>query len=93
MRVVLILLPNCIYYPIIFLGVLCLGGVATTMNPSSTVFEIEKEIADCNACFTFTDTKKLGKLRGLRVPAIGVLENVHFDSKLLFFCFCLSFLL
>ncbi|XP_015901516.2 4-coumarate--CoA ligase-like 6 [Ziziphus jujuba] len=79
--VVLVLLPNCIYYPIIFLGVLCLGGVVTAMNPSSTVSEIKKQIADCNVCFAFTDPEKVEKLQVLGVPAIGVPENVNFDSK------------
>ncbi|KAF3447840.1 hypothetical protein FNV43_RR08546 [Rhamnella rubrinervis] len=79
--VVLILLPNCIYYPIIFLGVLFLGGVVTTMNPISTMSEIKKQITDSNACLAFTESQKVNELQVLGVPAIGVPQSVNFDLK------------
>lgn len=79
--VVLILLPNSIYYPIVFLGVLYLGAIVTTMNPLSSVLEIKKQITDCNVRLAFTVPEKVEKLQALGVPAIGVPENVNFDSK------------
>ncbi|XP_062005444.1 4-coumarate--CoA ligase-like 6 [Rosa rugosa] len=79
--VVLVLLPNCIYYPAVFLGVLYAGAVATTMNPLSTVVEIKKQIADCNACLAFTGPEKVDALQALGVPTIVVPENVILGSK------------
>lgn len=79
--VVLILLPNCVYYPIIFLGILFLGGVVTTMNPVSTVSEIKKQITNSNACLAFTESEKVKELKVLGVPAIEVPQSVNFDLK------------
>jgi 4-coumarate--CoA ligase len=79
--VVLILLPNSIYFPIIFLGVLYIGAIATTMNPLSSVSEIKKQTVNCNVRFAFTISEKVEKLAGLGIPAIGVPENVNTDSK------------
>jgi 4-coumarate--CoA ligase len=80
--VVLILLPNSIYYPIIFLGVLYLGAIVTTMNPLSSVLEIKKQITDSNVCLAFTVPEKVEKLQAFGIPVIGVPENVNLDSKL-----------
>ncbi|XP_040987007.1 4-coumarate--CoA ligase-like 6 [Juglans microcarpa x Juglans regia] len=79
--VVLILLPNSIYYPIVFLGVLYLGAIVTTMNPLSKVLEIKKQIDDCNVCLAFTSPEKVQKLQALGIPAIAVPEDVNLDSK------------
>ncbi|KAK9921594.1 hypothetical protein M0R45_030098 [Rubus argutus] len=79
--VVLLLLPNCIYYPIVFLGVLYAGDIATTMNPLSTVIEIKKQVADCNACLAFTGPETVDTLQALGIPAIPVPENVILISK------------
>ncbi|KAL6180948.1 hypothetical protein ACLB2K_047606 [Fragaria x ananassa] len=79
--VVLLLLPNSVYYPIIFLGVLYIGAVVTTMNPLSSVVEIKKQIKDCNACFGFTGYENVDTLQALGIPAIAVPGNVVLDSK------------
>lgn len=79
--VVLILLPNCIYYPIIFLGVLLLGGIVTTMNPVSTMSEIKKQSTDSNVCLAFSESQKVKELQALGVPAIGVPQSMSFDVK------------
>ncbi|KAL6178669.1 hypothetical protein ACLB2K_050187 [Fragaria x ananassa] len=79
--VVLLLLPNSVYYPIIFLGVLYIGAVVTTMNPLSSVVEIKKQIMDCNACFGFTGYENVDELQALGIPAIAVPGNVVLDSK------------
>lgn len=52
--VVLILLPNSIYYPIILLAVLYLGAIVTTMNPLSSFSEVKKQTACLNTRLAFT---------------------------------------
>ncbi|XAR54744.1 hypothetical protein NMG60_11030017 [Bertholletia excelsa] len=77
--VVLILLPNSIYYPIVFFGVLYLGAIASTMNPLSTISEVKKQTLDCNASFAFTLPENVQKLKALGIPAIGVPEHASSD--------------
>lgn len=79
--VVLVLLPNSIYYPIVFLGIASLGAIATTMNPLSSTPEIKKRITDCNASLAFSAAEKVDTLQALGVPAIGVPDNVNLDRK------------
>lgn len=73
--VVLLLLPNSVYIPILFLGVLYLGAVVTTMNPLSSVPEIRKQITDCNPCIVFSVLGNSHKLESLTIPVIYVPEN------------------
>ncbi|KAK4743566.1 hypothetical protein SAY87_001567 [Trapa incisa] len=77
--VVLLLLPNSVYYPVAFLGVLCLGGVVTTMNPFSSIQEIRRQMADCGVRFAFASSDRLVDVRRLGVRAIAVPENVAGD--------------
>uniref|UniRef100_A0A2N9H698 4-coumarate--CoA ligase n=1 Tax=Fagus sylvatica TaxID=28930 RepID=A0A2N9H698_FAGSY len=79
--VVFILLPNSIYYPIVFMGLLYLGAIVTPMNPLSTELEIKKRITDSKACLAFTVSGKVETLKALGIPAIGVPENVNLGSK------------
>ncbi|XP_039072337.1 4-coumarate--CoA ligase-like 6 [Hibiscus syriacus] len=79
--VVLLLLPNSVYFPIIFLSVLYLGAVVSTMNPLSSMFEIEKQISHCSVRFAFTSLEKSEQLQNLGVHAIGVPENIDLDSE------------
>ncbi|CAN4076342.1 unnamed protein product [Withania somnifera] len=72
--VVLILLPNSIYFPVILLGVLTLGAVVTTMNPLSSLLEIQKQVLDCGVTLAFTTNDKADSLSTLDVPVIGVPE-------------------
>ncbi|KAB2631476.1 4-coumarate--CoA ligase-like 6 [Pyrus ussuriensis x Pyrus communis] len=76
--VVLILMPNSIYHPIVFLGVLHAGAFVTTMNPLSSVVEIKKQVGDLKACRAFTGLEYVGKLYALDVI---VPENAVSDSK------------
>lgn len=91
--VVLILLPNSIYYPIVFLGVLYLGAIVTTMNPLCNVLEIKKQVAECNVCLAFTLPEKVEKLQALGIPTIDVPENVNLDSSKLLLQLSLSLFL
>ncbi|KAI8547024.1 hypothetical protein RHMOL_Rhmol07G0163800 [Rhododendron molle] len=79
--VVLILLPNSIYFPVIVFGVLYLGAVVTTMNPLSTLPEIKKQTLDSNATLAFTLPDCLGKFHQLGIRAIAVPETGGFDLK------------
>lgn len=72
--VVLILLPNSIYFPVILLGVLALGAIATTMNPFSNLLEIKKQALDCSVTLAFTSSDKVDQLSTLDIPVIGVPE-------------------
>ncbi|KAH7862844.1 hypothetical protein Vadar_010188 [Vaccinium darrowii] len=79
--VVLILLPNSVYFPIIVFGVLYLGAIVTTMNPLSTLSEIKKQALDSKAILAFTLPDCLDKIHGLGIPAIGVPETGGSDLK------------
>ncbi|KVH91651.1 AMP-binding, conserved site-containing protein [Cynara cardunculus var. scolymus] len=80
--VVLILLPNSIYYPIVFLGVLYLGAVVTPMNPFSSFSEIKKQTLGSHVGFAFTLHGRANELNSLGIPSIRVPENAKFDSSL-----------
>lgn len=78
--VVLLMIPNTIFYPIIFLGVLYLGAIVTPLNPHSSISEIRKHIDDCGVSLAFTVQEKVRKLQPFGIPIIGVPENLR-DSK------------
>ncbi|KAK2381180.1 4-coumarate--CoA ligase [Trifolium repens] len=87
--VVLLLLPNSIYYPVILLAVLYLGAVVTPLNPLSTVGEIRKQVNECGVSFAFTvseNVKKLELLLGIK-PIIAVPENDKDLRNECFSCF------
>lgn len=73
--VVLLLLPNSIYYPIIFLGVLYLGAIVTPLNPLSSLSEIRKIIVDCGVSIAFTVLENVRTLDPLGFPIIAVPGN------------------
>ena len=79
--VVLLLLPNSIYFPVIFLAVLALGGIATTMNPLSSLTEIKKQTVGCRLSLAFTVSETMEKLVALGVPVIRVPQNGNFNSN------------
>lgn len=70
--VVLISLPNSIYFPIIFLSVLSLGAVATVINPLSSLSEIKKQAMDFKVTLGFCLPEKVDELSELGFPVIGV---------------------
>lgn len=77
--VVLLLLPNCVYYPITFLGVLYLGGVVTTMNPRSSHSEIRRQLADCGVRLAFASYDRFAEVKQLGVNVVAVPENGNVD--------------
>ncbi|KAL5550875.1 hypothetical protein UlMin_001051 [Ulmus minor] len=79
--VVLLLLPNSVYYPVVLLGVLYLGAIVTAMNPLSSALEIKKQITDSKASFGFSVSEKVEILKEFGIQAIGVPQNVSLDSN------------
>ncbi|KAL5064555.1 hypothetical protein RYX36_026292 [Vicia faba] len=86
--VVLLLLPNSIYYPIIQLGVMYLGAVVTPLNPVSSVAEIRKQVNECGVSFAFTIPEHFKKLEPFNIPNIIVPEN---EKDLKYDCFSCFF--
>ncbi|KAJ1431114.1 AMP-dependent synthetase/ligase [Sesbania bispinosa] len=86
--VVLLLLPNSIYYPIVFLGVLYLGAVVTPLNPLSSIYEIRKQITECGVSLAFTAPENVKKLEPLGIPIIAVPENEKGLKDACFSGFC-----
>jgi len=84
---VLLLLPNSIYYPIVLLGVMYLGAVVTPLNPLSSVDEIRKRVNDCGVSFAFTIPENVKKLEPLGIPIISVPENEKDLKHDCFSCF------
>ncbi|KAF3656804.1 4-coumarate--CoA ligase-like 4 [Capsicum annuum] len=84
-HVVLLLSPNSIYFPIICLAVMSLGGIITTTNPLNTSSEISKQIKDSKPVLAFTIPELLPKITGSNLPVILINgEELAFtsDSKL-----------
>ncbi|KAK3435275.1 hypothetical protein EUGRSUZ_D02624 [Eucalyptus grandis] len=79
--VVLLQLPNSVYYPVVFLGVLFSGGVVTTMNPLSSASETRRQVSDCNVRLAFASSDKCEMLKALGVPAVAVPEDVRSASR------------
>jgi len=73
--IVLLLLPNSIYYPIALLSVMYLGAVVTPLNPLSSVCEIRKQVKECGVSFAFTIPENIKNLESLGIPVIAVPEN------------------
>lgn len=61
-HVILVLSPNSIFFPIIYLSVLSLGAIVTTTNPLNTSREISKQISDSKPVLAFTVPELLPKL-------------------------------
>ncbi|GAB2285868.1 hypothetical protein Dimus_020304 [Dionaea muscipula] len=74
--VVLILLPNSIYFPVVFLGVLYLGAAASPMNPLSSPSEIKRQTLDTHASMAFATPQTAGKLRAFGIRAIEVPDDM-----------------
>ena len=78
--VVSLVLPNSLYFPLLFLSLISLGTVVTTMNPSSSLGEIKKQVSECNVALAFTSRESVAKLASLAVVVIRVPESYDLDS-------------
>uniref|UniRef100_A0A7C9AX87 4-coumarate--CoA ligase n=1 Tax=Opuntia streptacantha TaxID=393608 RepID=A0A7C9AX87_OPUST len=62
---VLILLPNSVLYPILFLGALYLGAIVIPMNPLSTLSEVKNQTVGVRVSLAFAQTQTAAKLGAL----------------------------
>jgi acyl-CoA synthetase (AMP-forming)/AMP-acid ligase II len=53
--VVLIVAPNAIHFPVCFLTVVALGAVVSTCNPSYTISELSKQVAESSTVLTVAE--------------------------------------
>ncbi|GAB2215195.1 hypothetical protein Droror1_Dr00019575 [Drosera rotundifolia] len=68
--VVLIFAPNSILFPLCFFGIIAVGAVASTVNPSYTVNEVEKQVKDCRPRLVITVAELWDKVKGLGIPSL-----------------------
>lgn len=76
--VVLVISPNSIAIPCIYLAILSIGAILTTINPLSTEREIAGQVKDSKPVIAFTLPHLLHKLRATQMPLIliqGSLES------------------
>ncbi|CAH8345745.1 unnamed protein product [Eruca vesicaria subsp. sativa] len=78
--VVSLVLPNSLYFPLLFLSLISLGVVVTTINPSSSLGEIKKQVSECNVALAFTCGESYVKLGSLGVVVIRVPESYDLDT-------------
>ncbi|KAJ4952151.1 hypothetical protein NE237_028983 [Protea cynaroides] len=85
--VVSILLPNTIYFPIIYLCILSIGAIFTAINPLSSLPEIQKQLNQCRTSIVFTTVDKVKEIQKMGVGVIAVPETVDSPSNSEFSCF------
>uniref|UniRef100_A0A7N0UMK1 4-coumarate--CoA ligase n=1 Tax=Kalanchoe fedtschenkoi TaxID=63787 RepID=A0A7N0UMK1_KALFE len=84
--VVLILLPNSLLFPVLFLSVLYAGGVVTSMSPLSSEFEVQKQAAHANVKLGFCGAKHVEKLNEMGVSAIQVPDAFSSNQEFMEYC-------
>lgn len=84
--VVLLLLPNSVLFPVLFLSVLYAGGVVTSMSPLSTDFELRKQIIHSNVKFAFTYIKRMVTLKKFGLSAITVPDTFITNQEMFDYC-------
>lgn len=87
--VVLIFAPNSIQFPVCFLGIIAIGGIATTANPMYTVSELSKQIKDCAPKLIITVPELIPKVSGFNLPLLllgcSSSETSNFSGKIVIF--------
>eukprot|EP01018_Ginkgo_biloba_P039672 Gb_04708 [translate_table: standard] len=73
--VVLVLSPNSIMLPCIYLGILSIGAIITTANPLNTESEIQRQVMDSKPTIAFTQSDLVKKLSTTQVPIILIQGN------------------
>ncbi|KAJ4965956.1 hypothetical protein NE237_017805 [Protea cynaroides] len=79
--VVSILLPNTIYFPIIYLCILSIGAIFTAINHLSSLPEIQKQLNQCRTSIVFTTVDKVKEIQKMGVDVIAVPETVDSPSN------------
>ncbi|KAJ7537497.1 hypothetical protein O6H91_11G008200 [Diphasiastrum complanatum] len=80
-HVVLILSPNSIHFAVLFLAVVSIGAIVTTVNPVYTTREIAKQIKDSGTKFISTVPELLNKVQNARLPVILIGESELRDEN------------
>ncbi|KAM7256553.1 hypothetical protein ACFE04_012294 [Oxalis oulophora] len=88
--VVLLSLPNSIYFPILFLSVVYLGAIVTTLSPLSTPHEITRQLNDCNVRLAFTIIDMDIDIDVILVPQTLHVSDDPQDDKFLPFYYLIS---
>ena len=73
--VVLIFAPNSIQFPICLLGVIAIGGIATTANPVYTVSELSKQVKDSSPKLVVTVPELGERVKDFNIPAVLLGSN------------------
>lgn len=68
--VVMLLSPNCIEFPVIFLAVVSLGAVLTTVHQANTAGEVQKQMKDSGTRLIFTTAALTEKIAGFDLPVV-----------------------
>ncbi|KAJ7562963.1 hypothetical protein O6H91_03G090700 [Diphasiastrum complanatum] len=68
--VVMMVLPNSIEYPLIFLAVMWMGAVITPINPLSKTLEIETLMKDSNPRLIVTISEEIDKVATFGLPLV-----------------------
>ncbi|KAI3878090.1 hypothetical protein MKX03_014358 [Papaver bracteatum] len=70
--VVLILAPNSIEFIQVFFGIVGIGAIATTCNPSYTTTEIAKQIKDSKPVLIVTTENLYPKVESFNIPCLWI---------------------
>ncbi|KAH9296744.1 hypothetical protein KI387_028426 [Taxus chinensis] len=70
--VVLVISPNSIHIPCIYLAILSIGAILTTANPLNTDAEIRKQVKDSNPVIAFTIPELFHKARATQLPVVVI---------------------
>lgn len=79
--VVLIFAPNSILFPVCFLGITAVGGVACTANPIYTVSEVSKQVKDSNPKLIITVSELWDKVKDFNLPALILPSHTQISSN------------
>ena len=79
--VVLILLPNSVLYPILFLGALYLGAIVIPMNPLSSLSEVKNQTVGVRVSMAFALSQTAAKLRALGLKVVEVPDDVNLGGE------------
>ncbi|XP_074586721.1 4-coumarate--CoA ligase-like 6 [Curcuma longa] len=79
--VVLVLLPNSILFPVIFLATLAAGAIFSSMNPLSKRDEVVKQMKLCRFTLIFTTAENAPNLTGLGAKIVIVPEEPDSSSS------------
>ncbi|KAJ7553752.1 hypothetical protein O6H91_06G111200 [Diphasiastrum complanatum] len=72
---VILIAPNSVLYPVVFLSVMAIGAVITTANYVNTPSELERQIKDSEARFVVTTPPLMQKVKQFGLPLVLMDED------------------